>query len=82
MALSEPAGSGRTASRTSLLDFAARGLDFASATHRRACALLVLVALIAFLPGFASIPPIDRDEARVSQATKPRLETGPFVDIR
>lgn len=82
MALSEPAGSGRTASRTSLLDFAARGLDFASATHRRACALLVLVALIAFLPGFASIPPIDRDEARFSQATKQMLETGNFVDIR
>lgn len=82
MALSEPAGSARPASRTSLLDYAARGLDFASASHRRASLLLVLVALIAFLPGFASISPIDRDEARFSQATKQMLETGNFVDIR
>lgn len=82
MALSEPAGSARTVSRTSLLDIAARGLDFASASHRRASLLLVLVALIAFLPGFGSISPIDRDEARFSQATKQMLETGNFVDIR
>lgn len=82
MALSEPAGQGRATAHASRSDFLARGLDFASASHRRASLLLVLVALIAFLPGFFLIPPIDRDEARFSQATKQMLETGNFVDIR
>ncbi len=35
-----------------------------------------------FLPGFFSIPPIDRDEARFAQATKQMVESGDFVDIR
>lgn len=82
MALSEPAGTGRTASSPSLPDHFARGLDHASASHARASLLLVVVALIAFLPGIFSIPPIDRDEARFSQATKQMLESGNFVDIR
>lgn len=82
MAFSEPAGQGRTTAYASRSDILARGLDFASASHRRASLLLVLVALCAFLPGFFSIPPIDRDEARFSQATKQMLETGNFVDIR
>src|SRR5262249_13146766 len=54
---------------------------FASASHGRAAALLVLVCLVAFLPGFFTIPPVDRDEARFAQATKQMLETGNFVDI-
>ena len=32
----------------------------------------------AFLPGFFSIPPIDRDEARFAQATKQMVETGDY----
>lgn len=43
---------------------------------------LILVSLAAFLPGFATIPPFDRDEARYAQATHQMLETGDFVDIR
>ncbi len=82
MALSEPAGQGRATPHSLSPAFLTRGLDAASATHRRACLLLVLVALVAFLPGFFSVPPIDRDEARFSQATKQMLETGNFVDIR
>ena len=39
-------------------------------------------ALLAFLPGFFQIPPIDRDEARFAQATKQMMETGDYVDIR
>ena len=35
-----------------------------------------------FLPGFFSIPPIDRDEARFAQATKQMVESGDLVDIR
>jgi len=44
--------------------------------------MLVLVSLIAFLPGFFQIPPVDRDEARFAQATKQMIESGDYVDIR
>ena len=57
-------------------------VDAACASHRRAAGLLVVVCLLAFLPGFISIPPVDRDESRFAQATKQMLETGNFVDIR
>jgi 4-amino-4-deoxy-L-arabinose transferase-like glycosyltransferase len=57
-------------------------LDFATRSHGRAAAVLVLVALLNFLPGFFDIPPIDRDEARFAQATKQMIENGDFVDIR
>src|SRR5579864_9427314 len=57
-------------------------LDFALRSHGRAAALLVLVALINFLPGFFTIPPVDRDEARYAQATKQMIESGDYVDIR
>ena len=42
----------------------------------------MLVALLAFLPGFFQIPPVDRDEAYFAQATKQMIETGDYVDIR
>src|SRR5664280_2705051 len=57
-------------------------LDYAGASHRRACGLLIVFSLIAFLPGFFQIPPVDRDEARFAQATKQMLESGQYVDIR
>jgi 4-amino-4-deoxy-L-arabinose transferase-like glycosyltransferase len=57
-------------------------LDYAGASHRRAAALLIVFSLIAFLPGFFQIPPVDRDEARFAQATKQMLESGQYVDIR
>ncbi len=64
----------------------ARGLkgivDFAVGSHARAVAALLVVALLSFLPGFFSIPPIDRDEARFAQATKQMLESGDYIDIR
>jgi 4-amino-4-deoxy-L-arabinose transferase-like glycosyltransferase len=56
--------------------------DFASASHRRAALALVVVCLCAFLPGFFTIPPVDRDEARFAQATKQMIESGDYVDIR
>jgi 4-amino-4-deoxy-L-arabinose transferase-like glycosyltransferase len=56
--------------------------DLASASHRRAVLALVIVCLFAFLPGFFTIPPVDRDEARFAQATKQMIETGDYVDIR
>src|SRR5271154_197350 len=56
--------------------------DYAAGSHRRAVAVLVLVSLLAFLPGFFQIPPVDRDEAYFAQATKQMIETGDYVDIR
>jgi 4-amino-4-deoxy-L-arabinose transferase-like glycosyltransferase len=67
-------------------DWPAKGFnglfDYAAGSHRRAAALLVLVALLAFLPGFFQIPPVDRDEAYFAQATKQMIESGDYVDIR
>jgi len=63
-------------------DTLGRLLDFVAATHARAVAVLVLVSLAAFLPGFFQLPPIDRDEARFAQATKQMVESGDYIDIR
>ena len=57
-------------------------VGMASASHRRAALALVVVCLCAFLPGFFTIPPVDRDEARFAQATKQMIESGDYVDIR
>ena len=59
-----------------------RLLDTVTASHLRAVAALAILALISFLPGFFTIPPVDRDEARFAQATKQMLESGDYVDIR
>ena len=45
-------------------------------------ALLILLCLCAFLPGIATLPPIDRDEPRFVQASKQMAESGDLVDIR
>jgi 4-amino-4-deoxy-L-arabinose transferase-like glycosyltransferase len=57
-------------------------VDYAVSSHARAVAVLVVTALLAFLPGFFQIPPMDRDEARFAQATRQMLESGEYVDIR
>ena len=57
-------------------------LCFASATHVRACALLVVLSALFFLPGFVSLQPMDRDEPRFAQASKQMLESHDFIDIR
>lgn len=82
MAISEPASGRGGAIELDLSRRLTRALDGASASHGRASLVLVLVALAAFLPGFFSLSPIDRDEARFAQATKQMLETGNYVDIR
>ena len=56
-------------------------LDRATRSHARATVLLVVFALIVFLPGFFQIPPVDRDEARFAQSSKQMIETGEYVDI-
>src|SRR6202008_1559184 len=57
-------------------------LALITASHARAAIFLVLVSLIAFLPGFFNIPPVDRDEARFAQATRQMIESGDYIDIR
>jgi 4-amino-4-deoxy-L-arabinose transferase-like glycosyltransferase len=44
--------------------------------------LLVLLCLGLYLPGIASLPVLDRDEARFAQATRQMLESGDFLQIR
>ena len=48
----------------------------------RPYALLTALSLLLFVPGIASIPPLDRDEARFAQASRQMLETGDFLRIR
>src|SRR6187401_397596 len=57
-------------------------LDLAAASHVRAALFLLCCSLVLFLPGFFTVPPIDRDEARFAQATKQMIESGDYVDIR
>jgi len=45
-------------------------------------AVLFVLCFAAWLPGFFTIPPLDRDESRFAQASKQMLETHNFVDIR
>jgi 4-amino-4-deoxy-L-arabinose transferase-like glycosyltransferase len=49
--------------------------------RQRPLAVLLLICVLAWLPGFFTLPPLDRDESRFAQATKQMLETGDFVDI-
>ncbi|MBA2402162.1 MAG: glycosyltransferase family 39 protein, partial [Bradyrhizobium sp.] len=56
--------------------------DFGTASHFRAIIVLALCCIVLFVPGFFTIPAIDRDEARFAQATKQMVESGEFVDIR
>ncbi|MBV9432247.1 MAG: glycosyltransferase family 39 protein [Hyphomicrobiales bacterium] len=53
-----------------------------SRSHGLACAALIALSLVMFLPGFTALPPMDRDEPRFAQASKQMLETGNFVSIR
>ncbi len=43
---------------------------------------LIIFCLVLWLPGFFSLPPADRDEARFAQATRQMLESGDVIRIR
>ncbi len=79
-------GMSTTSSWTSRSYWPAKGFtalfDYAAGSSRGAALALVLVSLIAFLPGLFQILPVDRDEAYFAQATKQMIETGDYVDIR
>ena len=75
---------------------AARGLPWLAAIDAKAAAFLralafrpyaatfalIVLCCALYLPGIASLPVTDRDEARFAQASKQMLETGNYVDIR
>lgn len=61
---------------------ASRLASFMERSHTRLCAVLVLLSLACFLPGFSTLQPMDRDEPRYAQASKQMLETHDFVDVR
>ena len=45
-------------------------------------AALVALCLALYLPGFATLPVFDRDEARFAQASRQMVESGDYVGIR
>lgn len=42
---------------------------------------LLFVCLALFLPGLATMPPLDRDEPRFAQSARQMIESGDYVDI-
>lgn len=54
----------------------------AAESSRRACLFLTLVSLLAFLPGFFSLPALDRDEARFALTARQMVETGNLADVQ
>jgi 4-amino-4-deoxy-L-arabinose transferase-like glycosyltransferase len=63
-----------------LADRLGTALAGAGATTQRL--VLALAALAIFLPGFATLPVTDRDEARFTQASRQMVESGDPIDIR
>jgi 4-amino-4-deoxy-L-arabinose transferase-like glycosyltransferase len=57
-------------------------LDYVCASHGRAVVALILLSLLAFLPGLGRIPPIDRDEAYTAQASKQMWTSGDVVAVQ
>lgn len=43
---------------------------------------LILLCLALYLPGFFTVPALDRDEARFAQASRQMVESGDYVNIR
>lgn len=58
------------------------GQTLLSSLVKRPLATLFLLCFVAWVPGFFTMPPLDRDESRFAQASKQMIETGNYVDIR
>ena len=72
-----------TQSRLSRLEAnCARALDEIAARPRLAAAMLVALALIAYLPGLIALPPVDRTEIVYAQSMHGMLERGDLLDAR
>lgn len=71
----------------SRLDAALRALErlgqrLAAAPRRVQMALIAALSLAVLLPGYASLPVMDRDEARFVQASRQMVQSGDPIDIR
>ncbi|MCK0208867.1 phospholipid carrier-dependent glycosyltransferase [Starkeya koreensis] len=56
--------------------------DACSRSDRRASLFLVGLCLLALLPGFFSIPPVDRNESRFAEISRQMAETGQLGETR
>ncbi|QFR32082.1 glycosyl transferase [Ancylobacter sp. TS-1] len=56
--------------------------DACSRSDRRASLFLVGLCLLALLPGFFSIPPVDRNEARFAEISRQMVDTGHLGETR
>jgi 4-amino-4-deoxy-L-arabinose transferase-like glycosyltransferase len=55
-------------------------VDTIAVSRLRCVVAILIVALVAFLPGLATIPPLDRDEPHIALGTKLMVETGDYAD--
>src|SRR3990167_5249061 len=55
-------------------------VDTIAASRIRSAVAILIVALIAFLPGFKTVPPLDRDEPWLALGSKYMVETGDYAD--
>lgn len=53
-----------------------------SIRRRHPLLTVMIICAIAWVPGFFTLPPLDRDESRFAQATRQMLESHDFIDIR
>jgi 4-amino-4-deoxy-L-arabinose transferase-like glycosyltransferase len=60
----------------------ARSSRISAYVSQKPVVALILIALLTWLPGFFTLPPLDRDESRFAQASKQMLESGDFIQIR
>ena len=72
----------RPGGRGDMSETQAKPYPAAAMIRRWPLAVLFVLCFAAWLPGFFTIPPLDRDESRFAQASKQMLETHNFVDIR
>ena len=56
--------------------------NFIDFTGKKAAIFLILLSLFLFIPGFFTLPAVDRDESRYAQASKQMIESSNFIDIR
>ena len=50
--------------------------------RRWGAAVLIALSLVLFVPGFFTLPPLDRDEARFAQSSRQMVASGDLIDIR
>ncbi|MBS7540303.1 ArnT family glycosyltransferase [Ancylobacter lacus] len=80
--LGRPRGIGVDAYGRGVAGWIAALFTAGAASNRRAVVLLLALCAVAFLPGFFSLPPMDRDEARFAQISKQMVETGQLTLVR